>query len=195
MQFILRGRVRFPRRLCRSPRKINPLRKLCNAADFGTPLADDLVREASVASCHEAPRFSEIRHRHRSRHRHSRPGGLVAGQGAVAQGDAAARHRERAEQSRHPGRRHQPARLRGVVELLRPADHPRDEDAARRHAVLRPRQVHARTCRGDEGRRHVGHLQAEEGRQIPRRHAGHRQGRQMVVRPRDRRRRLSRPSR
>ena len=36
---------------------------------------------------------------------------------------------ERPQQSRHPRRRHQRARLRGVVELLRPADQPRDEDA------------------------------------------------------------------
>ena len=38
---------------------------------------------------------------------------------------------------------HQRAGLRGV-ELLRPADHPRDEDG-RRHALLRPRQVQGRT--------------------------------------------------
>ena len=60
-----------------------------------------------------------------------RPAGardLVARQGAVAAGDAADRLRERAEQHRHPWRRHQRAGLRGVVELLRPPDQPRDED-------------------------------------------------------------------
>ena len=40
-------------------------------------------------------------------------------------------------------------------------------------------------------RRHVRHLQAEEECDLPRRHAGHRQGRQMVARPRGHRRRLS----
>ena len=48
-----------------------------------------------------------------------------------------------------------------------------------------------RTRRRHECRRHVGHLQAEEERQIPRRRAGYRQGRQMVARSRGERRRLS----
>ena len=85
---------------------------------------------------------------------------LVARQGAGAPGDAADRLRKRAQQHRHPRRRHQRAGLRGVVELLRPPDQPRDEDAAERRAVLRPRQVQDGTGRGHERRRHVGHLQA-----------------------------------
>ena len=105
-------------------------------------------------------------------------------------GDAADRLGKRAQQSRHPRHRHQRARLRSVVELLRPTHQPRDEDAAERHAILRPRQVQARARRRHERRRHVGHLQAEEERDLPGRHAGHRQGRQMVVRPRRHRRRL-----
>ena len=60
----------------------------------------------------------------------------------------------------------------------------------RRHAVLRPRQVHARARRGLERRRHVGHLQAAQERDLPRRHADHRQGREVVVRPRRHGRRL-----
>ena len=74
--------------------------------------------------------------------------------------------------------------------MLRPADQPRNQDAARRHAVLRSRQVQTRTRRGHEHRRHVGHLQTEEERQIPRRHAGHGQGCQMVARSRGHGRRL-----
>ena len=100
------------------------------------------------------------------------------------------RVRERAQQYRHPRRRHQRAGLRGVVELLRPAHQPRDEDAAERHAILRSRQVQDGARRRHERRRHVGHLQAEEERGLPRRHAGHRQGRQVVARPRRHRRRL-----
>ena len=118
------------------------------------------------------------------------PAIVVAGQGAIAQRDPAARHRERPEQSRYPRRRHQPAGLRSLVELLRPPHHPREEDACRRLAVIRPRQVQRRARRGHEHRRYVGHLQAEEERQIPGRHAGHRQGRQMVVRARGQCRRL-----
>ena len=113
-----------------------------------------------------------------------------AGQGRCAVGDAADRLGKRPQQSRHSRRRHQRARLRGVVELLRPPDQPRDEERSRRRAVLRPRQVQARTRRGHECRRHVGHLQAEEERQIPRRRAGHGQGRQVVARSRGQRRRL-----
>ena len=60
----------------------------------------------------------------------SAPGDLVARQSPVTQRDAAAGHRERSEQSRHSRRRHQPAGLRGVVELLRPAD----RATARRHS-------------------------------------------------------------
>ena len=74
--------------------------------------------------------------------------------------------------------------------MLRPPDQPRDEERSRRRAVLRPRQVQGRTRRRHEDRRHVGHLQAEEERQIPRRRAGHGQGRQMVARPRGLCRRL-----
>ena len=48
-----------------------------------------------------------------------------------------------------------------------------------------------RTRRRHEDRRHVGDLQAEEEREIPRRHAGHGQGRQMVARSRGLGRRLS----
>ena len=127
----------------------------------------------------------------RCRGRHgARARDLVAGQGRCPLGDAADRLRRRPQQSRHPRRRHQRARLRSVVELLRPADQPRDEERSRRRAVLRPRQVQARTRRRHECRRHVGDLQAEEEREIPRRHAGHGQGRQMVARPRRQRRRL-----
>ena len=108
---------------------------------------------------------------------------------------SADRVRERSQQHRHPRRRHQRARLRGVLELLRPSHQPRDEDARERDAILRPRQVQDGARRRHEARRHVRHLQAEEERGLPRRHAGHRQGRQMVVRPRRHRRRLSRPSR
>ena len=60
--------------------------------------------------------------------RRGRAGDLLARQGAGAAGDPADRLRERAEQHRHPRRRHQRAGLRGVVELLRPPDQPRDED-------------------------------------------------------------------
>ena len=56
--------------------------------------------------------------------------------------------------------------------------------------LLRPRQVHARARRRVDDHRHVGHLQAAQGRQIPRRHADHRQGREVVVRPRGDGRRL-----
>ena len=117
-------------------------------------------------------------------------GDLVARQGAGAPGDLADRLRERPQQYRHPRRRHQRPRLRGVVELLRPAHQPRDEDAVERHAVLRPRQVQDGARRRHERRRHVGHLQAEEERHLPRRHAGHGQGREVVARPRRHRRRL-----
>ena len=64
-----------------------------------------------------------------------------------------------------------------------------------RRAVLRPRQVQAGARRGHERRRHVGHLQAEEERDLPRRHAGHRQGREVVARPRRHASAASRPSR
>ena len=148
-----------------------------------------------LGELHEAPRIPQIDDRAHRRQRRFRAGGVVAGQGAIAPGDAAHRLRKRAEQSRHPRRRHQRARLRSVVELLRPADQPRDEDAAERHALLRQIQIQARARRGHGHRRHVGDLQAAQGRGVPGRHAGHRQGRQMVVRPRRHRRRLSRPSR
>ena len=63
--------------------------------------------------------------------------------------------------------------------------------AAERHAVLRQRQVQDGARRRHEGRRHVGDLQAEEERHLPGRHAGHRQGREVVARPRGHGRRLS----
>ena len=56
--------------------------------------------------------------------------------------------------------------------------------------VLRPRQVQAGARRGHERRRHVGHLQAAQEREVPGRHAGHRQGREVVVRSRGHGRRL-----
>ena len=109
---------------------------------------------------------------------------LVARQGPIAPGDAAGRFRERPQQRRHPRRRHQRAGLRGVVELLRPPHQPRDENAAQRRAVLRPRQVQDGAGRGHERRRHVRHVQTAQGRQVPGRHAGHRAGREVVARSR-----------
>ena len=140
-------------------------------------------------SSNEASRFPEIRIRRGRGRRGPGAGDLVARQGAGAPGDLADRLRERAEQHRHPRRRHQRAGLRGVVELLRPPDQPRDEDG-QRHALLRPRQVQDGARRGHERRRHVGDVQAEEERDLPRRHAGHRQGREVVARSRRHGRRL-----
>ncbi len=148
-------------------------------------------RQRLWEASNEAPRLPQIHDRADRRRRRAGAGDLVAGQGPIAPGDAADRLRKRTEQSRHPWRRHQRAGLRSVVELLRPADQPRDEDAAERHALLRQEQIQARARRGHECRRHVGDLQAAQGRDLPGRHAGHRQGRQMVVRPRRHRRRLS----
>ena len=116
---------------------------------------------------------------------------LLARQGAGAPGNPADRLGERAEQHRHPWRRHQRARLRGVVELLRPPDQPRDEDRAERRSVLRPRQVQDGARRRHERRRHVGHLQAEEERDLPGRLAGDGERREVVARPRRHGRRLS----
>ena len=88
------------------------------------------------------------------------------------------------QQSRHAGRRLQSDRERLCLELLRPADDLCAQDAARWDGVLRPQGTGARTGRklADRIRRDVVHIQSAQGRDFPRRHAGYRQGRQMVVR-------------
>ncbi len=138
----------------------------------------------------EASGFPEIGGGRRRWQHASRTRRVVSCQGPVAPGNPADHLRERPQQRRHPRHRHQRAGLRGVVELLRPAHQPRDEDAAERRPVLRPRQVQDGAGRGHERRRHVRHVQAAQGRQVPGRHAGHRQGREVVARPRRHRRRL-----
>ena len=137
----------------------------------------------------KSPRIPEI-HDRSGRDRGCRAVRHFVRQGAVARRDAFDRLRKRAEQHRHPRRRHQRAGLRGVVELLRPAHQPRNENRSERRALLRPRQVQDGTRRRHECRRHVRDVQTEEGRDLPGRHAGHRQGREMVARPRRQRRRL-----
>ena len=116
--------------------------------------------------------------------------GVVARQGAGAPGNPADRLRERAEQHRHPRRRHQRAGLRGVVELLRPPDQPRDEDRPN-GAPYYDRDKFKMELAEDMN---VGDMSAtfklQEERDLPGRHAGHRQGREVVARPRRHRRRL-----
>ena len=117
----------------------------------------------------------------------------LAGVRAEPRRDAAGRAGTRPQQPRHAGRRLEPDRQRARLELLRPADDLRGQDAAGRHRLVRPRHAGAGTRRELAGRlgRHVVHLQAAQGRDLPRRFAGHRQGREVVVRPRGLGRRLS----
>ena len=96
------------------------------------------------------------------------------------------------QQPRHAGRGIEPDRQRPVVELLRPAAQLRGEEAAGRHAVLRPRGRLRPNWR-KAGRRRPTACRAPSscaGCDLSRRHAGHREGCEMVVRPRRDGRRL-----
>ena len=117
---------------------------------------------------------------------------LAAPRAGTPEGRADRRQRVRPELAGHPHRRRQPPELRRELDLLRPADDLRQEDAARRPRRLRPQQARARARRelADRARRQLGHLQAAQEREVPRRHAGHREGREVELRPRRHRRRL-----
>lgn len=106
--------------------------------------------------------------------------------------DPAGRDRARAEQHGHPRCRRQSAELPGLVEPVRPPPHLRRQDAGRRLQDVRLLRAEAGAGRALAGgaRRHVGDAQAAPRREVSRRHAGDRQGREVVLRPRGERRRV-----
>ena len=99
----------------------------------------------------------------------------------------------RPQLARHPHRRRQPAQLRRQLAGLRPADDLRQEDAARRRVspttATSSNPSWPRAGRSRPTATSVT-FKLRRGRQVPRRHAGDRQGREVVLRPRGHRRRL-----